>query len=118
MERPISGLRNREGSVEFDQDLPKWKLKWGAIYNLGFRQPYYRFNQVEIDTFRPYGTLFAEYVIRSGLTFRTEVDDIGSDYRRTLEVFPDLRSTTAQEYTDTRDLYFGPSVYMRLRQSF
>jgi len=118
VERPISGLRNREGSVEFDQDLPKWRLKWGATYNLGFRQPYYRFSQVEIDTFRPYGELFAEYVIRPGLTLRSEINDIGADFRRTLEVFPDLRSTTAQEYADVRDLYFGPTVYFRMRQAF
>ena len=118
VERPISGLRDREGNIEFDQDLPKWKLKWGAVYDLGWRQPYYRYSQVEVDSFRPYGKLFVEYAARPGLTLRGELDDIGADFRRSLEVYPDLRSTTAQQYTDLRDLYVGPSMYVRVRQAF
>ncbi len=117
-DRPISGLRPFEGQVEFDQDLPKWRLKWGAIYNVGWRQPYYRFSEVEVDQLRPLGQLFAEYTVRPGLTLRGEIDNIGEDFRRTLEVYPDLRSNTAQEYTDIRNLFFGPALYFRVRQAF
>jgi hypothetical protein len=117
-DRPISGLRPFEGQVEFDQDLPKWRLKWGAIYNVGWRQPYYRFSEVEVDELTPIGELFAEYTARPGLTLRGEIDNIGEDFRRTLEVYPDLRSNTAQEYTDIRNLFFGPALYFRVRQAF
>jgi hypothetical protein len=117
-DRPISGLRPFEGQVEFDQDLPKWRLKWGAVYDVGWRQPYYRFSEIEVDRLSPTGQLFAEYTARPGLTLRGEIDNIGEDFRRTLEVYPDLRSTTAQEYTDIRNLYFGPILYFRARQAF
>ena len=117
-ERPISGLRPRDGNLEFDQDLPKWKFKWGAIYYIGWRQPYYRFSEVEVDELKPLGNLFAEYTVRQGLTLRGEIDNIGEQFRRTLEEYPDLRSTTAQEETDTRSLFFGPALYFRARQSF
>jgi hypothetical protein len=117
-ERPISGLRPREGEIDFNQDLPQWKISWGATYNLGWRQPYYRFSEIEVDSFRQYGTAFIEYKPKLNLSLKAEVDDIGADFRRTLEVYPDLRSTTAQEDTDVRDLYFGPSIYFRVRQSF
>jgi hypothetical protein len=116
--RPISGLRPREGQIEFDQDLPAQKLKWGAILNFGWRQPYYRFSEVEVDNLRPIGQLFAEYQLRPKTSFRVELDNIGEDFRRTLEVYPDLRSTTAEEYVDIRNLYFGPLIHMRLRQAF
>jgi hypothetical protein len=116
--RPISGLRPREGNIEFDQDLPKHKLKWGASLNFGWRQPYYRFSEVEVDNLRPIGRLFAEYQLRPNLSLRGELDNIGEDFRRTLEVYPDLRSTTAQEYTDVRNLWFGPLIHLRIRQAF
>jgi hypothetical protein len=116
--RPISGLRPREGQIEFDQDLTRRKLKWGAVLNFGWRQAYYRFSEVEVDNLRPFGQLFGEYQVRAKTALRLELDNLGQDYRRTLEVYPDLRSTTAQEYTDIRDLYFGPLIHLRLRQSF
>ena len=117
-ERPISGLRPFEGQVEFDQDLPKWRLKWGAVYDVGWRQPYYRFSEIEVDRLSSQGQLFAEYTVHPNLTLRGEIDNIGEDFRRTLEVYPDLRSNTAQEYTDVRNLFFGPAVYFRVRQAF
>jgi hypothetical protein len=114
--RPLGLLRPREGEIDFDQDLPRWRTNWGATFNLGWRQPYYNFNQVEIDNFRPYGTVFVEYRPRRGLSVRGEVDDIGATFRRTLEIFPDLRSTTQQQENDIRSLYFGPTLYFRVRQ--
>jgi hypothetical protein len=115
-ERALGLLRPREGEIDFSQDLPQWRLNWGGTYNMGWRQPYYDFNQVEVDNFRPYGTVFVEYRPRPGLSLRGEVDDIGADFRRTLEIFPDLRSTTAQQLNDIRSLYFGPTLYFRVRQ--
>jgi outer membrane receptor protein involved in Fe transport len=115
-ERPISGLRPLEGGLEFDQDLPAWRLKWGVSYHLGWRQPYYRFSEVEIDAFRPYGGLFVEYKHDAHLSFRAEINDIGVDYRRTLEIFPDLRNQSLQTSTDVRDLYFAPSILFKVRR--
>ena len=34
--RPISGLRPFEATVDFSQDLPKWKLTWGGELNVGW----------------------------------------------------------------------------------
>jgi outer membrane receptor protein involved in Fe transport len=115
-QRPLGNLRPREGEIDFNQDLPKWKLTWGATYNLGWRQPYYSFNQVEIDNFRQFGTLFVEYRPKPGLSVRGEIDDIGADFRRTLEVYPDLRSTTSLQDIDIRSLYYAPTLYLRVRQ--
>jgi hypothetical protein len=104
-------------NLDFDPDLPKWRFKWGAIYYIGWRQPYYRFSEIEVDELKPLGNLFAEYTVRQGLTLRGEIDNIGEDFRRTLEVCPDLRSTTAQHETGARNLFFGPAVYFRVRQA-
>lgn len=115
--RALGQLRPREGEIDFTQDLPKWKLTWGATYNLGWRQAYYDFDQVEIDEFRPYATVFIEYRPKPGLSVRGEIDDIGADYRRTLEEFPDLRSTSVENENDIRNLYFSPVLYLRVRKA-
>ena len=118
LERPLGALRPREGQIEFTQDLPRWKLTWGATYDLGWRQAYYSFDEVEVDNFRQYGTLFAEYRPKPDLGFRVELNDIGADFRRTLEIYPDLRSDTPLQEIDIRSLYFGPSVHFRVRRTF
>lgn len=115
-ERPLGQLRPREGEIDFNQDLPRWRLTFGATYNLGWRQAYYSFDEVEIDNFRQYGTLFVEYRPRPSLSIRGEIDDIGADFRRTLEIYPDLRSNTPLQEIDIRSLYTAPTVYLRVRQ--
>jgi hypothetical protein len=115
--RTLGQLRPREGEIDFTQDVPRWRLTWGATYNLGWRQAYYDFDQVEIDNFRPYGTVFVEFKPRPGMSVRGEIDDLGADFRRTLEEYPDLRSTTLENENDIRSLYFAPTFYFRVRQA-
>jgi outer membrane receptor protein involved in Fe transport len=115
--RALGQLRPREGEIDFTQDVPRWRLTWGATYNLGWRQAYYDFDQVEIDNFRPYGTVFVEFKPRPGMSVRGEIDDLGADFRRTLEEYPDLRSTTLENENDIRSLYFAPTFYFRVRQA-
>jgi hypothetical protein len=115
--RALGLLRPREGEIDFTQDLPRWKAVWGAAYNLGWRQPYYNFDQVEIDNFRPYVTAFFEFRPRPGLSLRGELNELGTDFRRTLEIFPGLRGATQQTENDVRSLYFGPELHFRVRQT-
>jgi hypothetical protein len=116
--RALGNLRPREGEIDFSQDLPRWKLTWGATYNLGWSQAYYSYDEVEVDQFRQFVTAFAEYRPKPDLAVRLEIYDIGADYRRTLEVYPDLRSLTPLEEIDIRSLYFGPSLHFRVRKTF
>ena len=116
--RPLGGLSPREGTLEFDQDLPRHKLNWGAIYNLGVRQPYYSFSEIEIDVLRPSSSLFVEYKPNPRWSFRGELDDIGADARRTLEIYPDLRSKTPLQSIDIRDLFFSPVFNAQIRRAF
>ena len=117
-ERSISGLRPLVGEIDFTQNIPKWKLNWGLTYNAGWREEYFRFSQIEVDSWRPNGTAFVEFRPIPNLAIRAELDDISADYRRNLEVFPDARNLTAMSYSARRDLYFGPVPYFRVRKTF
>lgn len=116
--RPISGVRPSEGQIKFSQDLPKQKMKWGASIFAGFRQRYYRFNQVETDTFNPVGSLYLEMFPAKGLSLRWELNEIGIDYSRRLTVVDGVRGVDPIAYAETRPLMLGPFAYFRVRKSF
>ena len=116
--RSLSYLREREGEIDFTQDLPLRKLKWGASLGVGFSRPSYRYNQIEVDDFRPFGWVFIEYQPRRDLQLRLFVQDLGADFQRTLKTYDPDRATDLAPVTSRRDLYFGPSLYLSVRKTF
>ncbi len=116
--RPISGLRPFEGNVAFTQDLPRWKLTWGGSVNLGWRQKYYYFNQIEIDELTPLGDLFVEVKPATGWSVRAELEDIGISFNRTLALYDTVRTAGPADTVQQRDLPFGPTAFFRVRKSW
>ena len=116
--RPISGLRPFEGRVEFSQDLPRWRLTWGGSVNLGWRQSYFFFNQVETDILTPVGGLFAEVKPAPGWSVRGELNDIGIGFDRRLAVYAGVRTPGPYDTLESRDLSLGPLASVRLRKSW
>ena len=116
---PISGLRPFEGTVDFSQDLPKWKLTWGGELNVGWSQTYYRFDQIETDTLPLQGEIYVEMRPRPAWSVRTEIYDIGGGFDRTLANWTDLRARNVP-YTDldVRDLALGPTLRVRVRRDW
>jgi hypothetical protein len=116
--RSLSNLRERQGQIDFTQDIPSRKLKWGASLGMGFSRPSYRFNQVQVDDFRPFGWVFVEYHPRRDLQLRLFLQDLGADFQRRLKTYNPDRATTLVPVTSRRDLYFGSSIYISVRRSF
>ncbi len=118
-ERPISGLRPFEGTVDFSEDLPKWKLTVGGELNVGFSQTYYRFDQIETDTLPLQGEVYVETRPAPGWSVRTEIYDIGGGFDRKLANWADVRAR-ALPFTDldVRNLALGPTLRVRLRRNW
>ena len=116
--RPISGLRPLEGKLAFTQDLPRWRLTWGGSVNLGWRQSYFYFDQVETDILTPIGGLFAEVKPIPGWSVRAQLDDIGIGYDRRLAVYAGVRTPGPAATLETRDLSLGPLASIRVRRSW
>ena len=117
-ERPISGLRPYEGQINFTQDLPKLNMQWGGFVFLGFQQRYYRFNQVETDTFHPLFGVFVDWKVKPDLDLKAQVDHIGTEYNRRLTVVNGVRGVDPILYAEQRPLELGPYLTVRLRKSF
>ncbi len=117
--RPISGLRPLEGTVEFSQDLPRWKLTLGGVFNVGWAQRYFRYDQIETDTLSKFGQLYAEVRPKPGWSVRGELNDIGIGLDRTLANWADVRGRGAPYLNlDDRDLALGPTFYLRVRRNW
>ena len=117
--RPISGLRPFEGTVDFSQDLPRWRLSWGGELNVGWNQRYYRYDQIETDVLSKSGSVFLEVRPRPGWSVRTELRDIGIGYDRRLANWATVRGPgVAYENLDDRTLTLGPIAYLRVRRSW
>ena len=116
--RPISGLRPFDAEMDFSQDLPRWHAKWGGFVFGGFQQRYYRFNQVETDTFYPLYGLFVQWKPKPDLDLKLQVDHIATRYNRRLTVYDGVRGVDAVAFAERRPLELGPYVQARVRKSF
>jgi hypothetical protein len=117
--RPISGLRPFEGTVDFSQDLPKWKLTWGGELNVGWSQRYYRFDQIETDTLPLQGEVYVEVRPKPRWVVRFEAYDIGGGFDRTLANWAVLRlAGVGYGAFDVRDLRIGPTLRVRVRRNW
>ena len=117
-QRPISGLRPYEGQFDFTQDFPKQKMQWGGFVFLGFTQRYYRFDQVETDTFHPLFGVFVDWKPRPDLDLKAQIDHIGTKYNRRLTVVDGVRGVDPILYAEQRPLEIGPYLTLRLRKTF
>jgi hypothetical protein len=117
-QRPISGLRPYEGQVDFTQDFPRRKMQWGLSAFLGFTQRYYRFDQVETDTFYPIYSVFVEWKPQPDLDLKAQIDHIGTEYNRRLTVVNGVLGVDPIAYAEQRPLHLGPYFTLRMRKSF
>ncbi len=118
--REISGLKPWVWEAHFTQDLPQWNAVWGFDLNSGWRQTYYRFNEVATNKeFLPWSDLFTEWKPRGDLLVRVEIDNLfarGFQYNR-LD-FDGPRGVSPVRFDDNRRLPFGRELYLRVRKTF
>src|SRR5690606_33418765 len=74
--RRISGQAPFEGELRFSQDLPARNLQWGVDTFLGFRETYWRFDQVDTVELETWITAYAEWKPRPDLSLRVEAHNL------------------------------------------
>jgi outer membrane receptor protein involved in Fe transport len=117
--RGISGQHPIDAELHFSQDLPRWKLNWGVDTSIGWRERYFRFD--EIDTYKAgtFNSVFIEYKPQHDLALRFELDNAGRrPFDITRRVFDGPRNTAPLDFTDFQDHNFGLELYMRVRKTF
>ena len=118
--RRISGQRPEVIELEYRHDLPRWKATYGALYFNGWREEYYRFN--EIATFEivtPFTQVWLEYKPTPQLSWRFEFSNINRfDFVRTREVYDGPRNTAPLLFTEEFQTQSQQRAFIRLRRVF
>lgn len=118
-EREISGLHPIDWELHFTHDLPAQRMNWGVDVFGGWRETYYRFDEISTDKLKSYVVLFAEWKPRSDIVVRGEIQNATSrGFRHTREVYDGPRSTADLLFVDDRDIQVGSIYWMRVRKTF
>jgi hypothetical protein len=101
------------------QDLPALKANWGIDLTSGYRERAFRLSEIETKKVETMFQVFVEGKPRPDVIVRAEFQNLGArDVDRVREVWAGPRATTAQLYTDSRNLQFGRALFIRVRKIF
>tara|TARA_R110002049_G_scaffold61408_17_gene163622 strand:- start:11485 stop:13605 length:2121 start_codon:yes stop_codon:yes gene_type:complete len=115
--RQITGTKQPwEGRLEFAQDIPAYRLRWGIQLVLGEREPEFRLDEtrVEIESLRV--NAFANYELAPAWTLSLELQNLSSR-KKTLRrsLYDDARDSSEIAAVDIQSRTFDPYVVLGLR---
>lgn len=126
--RPITDLNPLEYSIDFRDDLPRWRADWGASFLTpcsksstikGCSKSEYRFNEIDIFRATPTINIFAEYQPWKGTSLRIEADNVlRQRYNRVVNIYAGPRNAFPLAYVDNRSLTSSASFLVSLRKTF
>jgi hypothetical protein len=116
--RRITAQHPWDFEVHFTQDVPKWKLTWGADLFNRWTETYYRFNEVDRYALKTWGILFVEFKPQPGLSLRAEVDNVfARGFERDVAIYDGPRNANPLLFTDIRNQDMGQIFYLRVRKT-
>lgn len=129
LERAVSDLNPAEYAVNFRQDLPQWRVDWGAnlatpcvvsfSWVKGCAKSEYRFNEVDTYYVQPALAFFVEYHPREHTSLRVEFDNVLQQrYGRVVESYAGPRDLFPLSYADDRRLKSSASFLISVRRIF
>jgi len=126
--RSLTNVLPAEYTISFRQDVPRWKMSWGASLatpcatsatTKGCEKYEYRFNEIDYYGAQPALNLFVEYRPAASLTLRLEANNIlAQQYRRLVKFYGGPRNTSPLSYEEDRRLNSSPSVFLSVRKGF
>jgi hypothetical protein len=118
--RPQTQVHPLEAEAHFTQDVPSWSASWGLDFFYGWKETYYRFDEVDFLHYGPRLTAFIEYKPSDKLSVRAEAGDLFSGgFVRTFALYTTDRVQTPVPYEfDYRRMQFGPILSLKVRRAF
>ena len=116
--REISGLRPVEWEAHFTQDLPKMSSTWGVDVYGGWRETYYRYDEVSTTKLRTFVVPYVEWKPRPDIVLRFEIPNVTErGVRRTRTVYAGPRDNADIAYVDDRHIDFGRMYRFRISKT-
>jgi hypothetical protein len=117
--RQISNEQPFSGTLTLTQDIPKLRSTWRIDVTSANRFDIFRID--EVQRFRVGATVNVswEYKPRANLSAMVQLQNVtNSRSERERQIFTGLRSDGSVAFIDTRDVKFGPALYVRIRKAF
>ena len=118
--RRISGQRPRSIQFSFDQDLPALKSNWGAVYYTGWRETYYRLDQVKRRHIgNQFIILYWEYKPSPNWLVRVEGDNlIPFKFSQQQTFWNGPRNTAPVAYDYDLTIQSQPRLFVKIKRIF
>jgi outer membrane receptor protein involved in Fe transport len=117
-ERPLTQIHPFDGELHFSQDLNRLKSTWGVNISYGFRETYYRYDEIDVYKLGDQVQMFYEYKPTAKLSLRFEANNVTSrPSEQTYTVFSGPRPAPV-ESVDWRNERSGLELHLRLRRTF
>jgi outer membrane receptor protein involved in Fe transport len=118
-DRRISGQRPDQIQAEYDQDMPGWKSTFSLIWFKGWRETYYRIDEVDHYHIGPqYMQLEWDYKPTRDLLLAFQADNIlPFKFYRYREVWDTVRNFSPVDYNEFRTIQAQPRLYVRIRKT-
>jgi outer membrane receptor protein involved in Fe transport len=118
MRRAISGQHPLDAELHFSDDIPRWNITWGVDGIFGYRERFFRFNEIDTNRTGDFTTVFVEYKPLPDLFLKYSLDTESHTFESTRQVFGGPRSTNPLQLVDFQDHKFGLVSYVEIRKSF
>jgi hypothetical protein len=116
--RRISGQRPENLRVEYRQDVPRYRLTYGATYLNGFQENYFRYNEVTRIRLDRYFAVFVEFKPNPETAFLVSLENAGRfQLGRERQVFSGPRNTDPLLFTEDFDTEAQQRLVFRLRRT-
>lgn len=116
--RPLTQIHPLDWKLDFTQDLPALKSTWGINVFGGFRETYYRFDEIDVLKLRPQIQVNYEVKPARNVSVRLELNNISNrPLEQTFNVYSANRPSPLA-YVDWRSERSGPEIHLRLRKTF
>jgi len=115
--RPISGVRARQATVSFEQDIPSWRLNWSVAWIPRLGQTTWDPDQTFAWRGEDYFEVAAEYKPTATLSIRAQLN-IWNDFLVERTVYDDRAPPRPIDFVETRDLDPRTFLSIRLRKTF
>lgn len=115
--RPISGVRARQPTIAFAQDLPRWKLNYEIAYLTVLGQSTYSPDQTFSWRGADYFQAAIEYKPQPSLSIRAQIN-VWNDFEINRTVYADRTAERPVAFTENRPLDPREFVSIRVRKTF
>ncbi|HNP35632.1 MAG TPA: TonB-dependent receptor [Woeseiaceae bacterium] len=115
--RPMADTQQAwQGEMEFTQDLPAHRLRWGVNLKLAESKPEYRLDETRVECEDFWVGMFVNYYLTDAWTVSLRLENLSARKQHLARTLYDApRDTGNVDAYEARSMEFSPYVYLQVR---